>query len=298
MKSKLPFLSLLLFNTYVLFAQVETTTLIHKVEEKENLYRIALKYGTNIQQIEALNPTLKSEKIKIGMKLTVPVPAGGVSAILPGPARAPKAGVEAVEETRKKNINLLVTQPTEQPIKKNDASALSYLQKNNSQIEDFDSVPIKRSGKVVKKTLNTSFEKPEKLSLDFTRASSAEERKNELLQLAKRDHSIVVVTTLNGTNSFLAQEEPSPVKLLSSGVPTPTSIASQQPIHERKSAIEHNALSNPPSAASLRRVLLAAERGEDMIVNLQIIMKDGAVICVTDPSLQLQMVSELLQAQR
>ncbi len=299
MKSKLIVLSIILLNTCILFAQAEPTTLIHKVAEKENLYRIALKYGTNIQRIEAMNPTLKSEKIKIGMKLNVPVPAEGIAAILPGPAIAPKVGPESALKIQTKNsIETFVEKKAIKPSKIITIKEEKLMQNEAREMNNSDTLPLQKTGKVITKTLNTSFEKSETLSLDFTHASSAEERKNELLQLAKRDCSIIVVKTLEGSKSFIATEEPEPLQLLATAEQKPTYMAEPIPKPVHKINVEDKDVSNPPSAASLRKVLMAAERGEDLIVNLQIIMKDGAVICVTDPSVQLQMMSELLQVQR
>ncbi len=299
MNAKLIVLSIMLLHIHALFAQNAPTSLTHKVAEKENLYRIALKYGTSVAQIEAMNPTLKSEKIKIGMKLVVPIPAGGTSAILPGPARAPKSGSESAAVVHKTKVEIPANINSVSTTNNKMEEQVSSLQKEVDINNTMDSTLSKKRGKVVKKLLNTSYEKTEKLSLDYTSATSAEERKNELLQLAKNDQSIVVVTTLRGSNSYIAQDINVPVKVepVKELKQASSPKASQLQRHDRKPTIEERDLSNPPSAASLRKVLLAAEHGEDMIVNLQIVMKDGAVICVTDPSVQLQLVSELLQVQ-
>ena len=46
---------------------------IHIVNKDESLYKIALKYGVTTEKILALNPSLKNNKLKKGMKLYIPV---------------------------------------------------------------------------------------------------------------------------------------------------------------------------------------------------------------------------------
>ena len=46
---------------------------IHIVNKDESLYKIAQKYGITAEEIIALNPSLKNNKLKKGMKLYIPI---------------------------------------------------------------------------------------------------------------------------------------------------------------------------------------------------------------------------------
>lgn len=286
MNAKLILMGVILMNMSVILAQTKPNTLVHAVTAKENLYRIALKYGTDIPHVMALNPGLKKESIKIGTKLIVPIPAGGMSAIIPGPATPPGVLTTAnapntttVQEIAQSPKATQTESPKPVTVKR---KSLPIVAQQNESME-------------AKKSVEPPIEKITAMDEEPFLVTSAEERKNQLLNMAKSDHSIIVVTSTNEPKPLMAevQEVAKPIAAKKVAVKSATKVPA-----EKQAYVDNRDLYNPPSAASLRRVLLAAERGEDMIVNLQIIMKDGAVICVTDPSLQLQMVSELLQAQK
>ena len=102
------------------------------------------------------------------------------------------------------------------------------------------------------------------------RFESAAQRREELIAMSKHDPSIVVITNMGSTRY-------------------------QDPQYAYADMASNSLSFSSDNATALRKILMTAQKGKKVIINLQIVMKDGSIMKVTDPAEQVQMVSQLLE---
>lgn len=88
---------------------------VHEVQQKENLWAISKKYNVSVDDLKKANPSLESEDLKIGQKLTIP--SNAIAAIelntkknqnIEKPEIIPSTDVEVVVEVKPKETKYLI----------------------------------------------------------------------------------------------------------------------------------------------------------------------------------------------
>lgn len=88
---------------------------IHEVQQKENLWAISKKYNVSVDDLKKANPSLESEDLKIGQKLTIP--SNAITATekntkknqnIEKPEIIPSTDVEVVVEVKPKETKYLI----------------------------------------------------------------------------------------------------------------------------------------------------------------------------------------------
>ena len=88
---------------------------VHEVQQKENLWAISKKYNVSVDDLKKVNPSLESEDLKIGQKLTIP--SNAIAATekntkknqnIEKPEIIPSTDVEVVVEVKPKETKYLI----------------------------------------------------------------------------------------------------------------------------------------------------------------------------------------------